>query len=84
MGINRRLIAVVLLGLGAVSVPLAWVGGARNAVQTRPQGDPGPVPSPELSPRDVVRIQLSALKHNDTPEPDAGIATVFRFASPSI
>lgn len=39
-------------------------------------------PSPGLSPSDVVRIQLDALQHNDTPEPDAGIAVVYRFSSP--
>jgi hypothetical protein len=39
-------------------------------------------PSPELSPGDVVRIQLEALQHNDLPEPDAGIALAFRFSSP--
>lgn len=39
-------------------------------------------PSPELSPGEVVRIQLEALQHNDLPEPDAGIAVAFRFASP--
>lgn len=39
-------------------------------------------PSPDLSPGEVVRIQLEALRHNDKPEPDAGIAVVFRFTSP--
>ena len=39
-------------------------------------------PSPELSPSEVVRIQLEALQHNDSPQPDAGIAMVFRFSSP--
>jgi len=40
-------------------------------------------PSPELSPEDVVSIQLEALRHNDTPTRDAGIATTFLFASPA-
>ena len=40
-------------------------------------------PNPKLSPADVVSAQLQALKHNDDPEPDAGIRTTFRFASPS-
>jgi hypothetical protein len=31
----------------------------------------------------VVSIQLEALKHNDSPSPDAGIATTFLFASPA-
>lgn len=40
-------------------------------------------PAPYLSPDQVVLIQLQALQENDTPEPDSGIATTFRFASPS-
>lgn len=43
---------------------------------------PGPTPSPQYSPRQVVEIQLNALQRLDEPEKDAGIATVFRFASP--
>ena len=39
------------------------------------------VPDPALSPGDVVRIQLEALRHND--EKDRGIAVAFRFASPA-
>ncbi|WP_420457220.1 DUF4864 domain-containing protein [Rubrivirga sp.] len=42
-----------------------------------------PEPSPDLSPADVVRIQVEALQHNDEPTTDAGIETTFRFASPS-
>lgn len=41
-----------------------------------------PRPNSSLSPADVVRIQLQALRHNDRPKPDAGIATVYAFASP--
>jgi hypothetical protein len=43
----------------------------------------GPEPSPDLSPAEVVGIQLEALQHNDAPYPDAGIETAFRFASPA-
>lgn len=43
----------------------------------------GPRPSPRLSPAEVVRIQLNALRHNDKPTPDAGIATAYAFASPT-
>ena len=39
------------------------------------------VPDPALSPGDVVRIQLEALRRND--EQDRGIAVAFRFASPA-
>ena len=46
-------------------------------------GDSGDAPDPELEPAEVVQIQLEALQHNDDPVPDAGIRTVFAFASPS-
>ena len=39
------------------------------------------VPKPALSPGDVIRIQLEALRHND--EQDRGIAVAFLFASPT-
>lgn len=38
-------------------------------------------PHPSLSPRQVVEIQLEALRHND--DDDTGIEVVFRFASPA-
>lgn len=40
------------------------------------------LPLPDLSPGDVVRIQLRALQQNDRPYRDAGIAIAFAFASP--
>ncbi len=46
-------------------------------------GHAAPEPAPELSPREVVSIQLNALKTPDDPEPDAGIATAFAFAHPA-
>jgi hypothetical protein len=42
-----------------------------------------PHPEPSLSPSQVVSIVLNALQHNDDPQPDAGIATTFEFASPA-
>ena len=50
-------------------------------VLARPAGD-DPVPSPDLTPAEVVRIQVEALQANDEPHPDAGIEAAFRFASP--
>ena len=41
------------------------------------------VPNPDLSPADVVRIQLDALGNNNDPHNDAGIEITFRFASPA-
>ncbi len=40
------------------------------------------VPGANLSPEQVITIQLEALHHNDTPTKDSGIATAFAFASP--
>ena len=40
-------------------------------------------PKPELTPEQVVQFQISALQHNDDPQPDSGIERTFRFASPS-
>lgn len=42
-----------------------------------------PSPTPELSPEEVVRVQVDALGSNDTPEEGAGIRAAFNFASPS-
>jgi hypothetical protein len=39
-----------------------------------------PVPKPELSPEEVIAIQLKAFQEND--EKDRGIETVFSFAAP--
>jgi hypothetical protein len=40
-------------------------------------------PTPDLSPEQVITIQLQALQHNDSPAKDSGIAVAFRFASPA-
>lgn len=40
-------------------------------------------PDPKFTPADVVRIQLQALRLNDTPRKNAGIEVAFRFASPA-
>ncbi len=42
-----------------------------------------PEPNPEWSPRDVIAIQLQALRHNNSPRPDTGIRVAFLFASPA-
>lgn len=41
------------------------------------------VPQPEISPQEVVNIQLEALQVNDLPYENHGIEIAFRFASPS-
>jgi len=40
-------------------------------------------PDPALAPEEVVAIQLEALKHNDDPTPNAGIAQTFALAHPN-
>jgi hypothetical protein len=42
-----------------------------------------PTPSPSLSAATVVDAQLDALRTNDDPRPDAGVATAYNFASPA-
>ena len=66
----------VHLLLAVVVLPLAVTLAALS-------GPPDPEPSPDLSPAEVVRIQVEALGANDDPEPDAGVRTAFRFTSPS-
>ena len=62
------------------------VGAAPSLAQESESGATDPVadtlvPDPGLSPGEVIRIQLEALRHND--EHDRGIAVAFRFASPA-
>ncbi|WP_123212864.1 DUF4864 domain-containing protein [Stagnimonas aquatica] len=58
--------------LGGGLLAYAWLRAP--AVVTQPE--------PGQSPRTVVSLQLAALREVDAPEPEAGFATVFRFASP--
>lgn len=60
-----------------VLVIVGWNLGLSVAWATQPGA-----PQPALTPQAAVRIQLDALRHNDRPARDAGIATVFAFASP--
>ncbi len=57
------------------------------AVHSRPpllvMSDSLPEPSPDLSPQEVVRLQVDALGTNDVPHEDAGIEAAFNFASPA-
>ena len=41
------------------------------------------LPSPDLSPREVVKIQVDSLRHWNEPTPNRGIWTTFQFASPA-
>ena len=64
-----------LLGITVLLVVLAAPVGATHLPRTDPD--------PSLSPHDVVRIQIEALQHNDTPYEDRGIEVTFNFASPT-
>ena len=55
----------------------------RNASGTPDPSTAIPSPAPELSPEEVVRVQVKALGSNDTPEEGAGIRAAFNFASPA-
>jgi hypothetical protein len=44
---------------------------------------PGLEPSPSLTPEEVVKIQLNAMKANDVPYQDAGIGLLLLFCSPT-
>ncbi len=79
----KRKTTIVVLALLAAASPAARTAigadDAKNA-PAAPSRDPT-APKPELSPQEVVRIVLDALRKNDTPREDAGIETTFRFAS---
>lgn len=49
-----------------------------------PQHDFNPVPTPTLTPTEVVCLQLDALQNNDLMPADEGIRMAYRFASPEV
>jgi hypothetical protein len=51
------------------------------SMQSQREPNTLPQPKPDLSPDEVIRIQLDALRENDASN-DVGIATAFNFASP--
>lgn len=69
-----------------VFLPLFLLAGSAiagsGAVPT-PSADTLPEPSPDLTPKEVVRLQVEALGANDEPYEDAGIEAAFNFASPA-
>ena len=70
--------ARAVLGL-ALSLALACVLALPTV---RADDVDGPMPSRELTPEQVVAIVIDALRTNAESDDDAGIATVYRFASP--
>lgn len=73
------------LGLAeAEKARIAAGGSSKSTASTvSTSTDSLPEPSPELSPTEVVRLQVEALGTNDTPREDAGIEAAFNFASPA-
>ena len=71
----KRLAIVLLIALVPFTMTARGIEGKAKAV--------APTPKPELTPGEVVEIQVEALQYNDRPTKDAGIATTFQFASPS-
>jgi hypothetical protein len=69
--------------MAAIALAIVAGPGPASAAGTGaapPAGLAEALPSPELGPAEVVRIQLQALREND--ETNEGIAVAFRFASP--
>lgn len=66
-------------GLAAALLVLL-IGAALPGDGAPPQADDGPHPHPSLTPAEIVRIQIEALRANDAA--DRGIAIAYRFASP--
>lgn len=73
--------AVALLLLGGSGGVFLYATATPEPMATSP--DSLPAPSPNLSPAEVVRLQVDALGRNDMPHADAGIEAAFRFASPA-
>lgn len=60
---------------GSVNKP--W-GGTRDILKRK-----GQIPLASLGPRDIIKICLAALQHNDDPQLDHGGAVVLEFKSPN-
>jgi len=63
--------------------PEAHSGSSFNRNDFLMPTDSIPTPSPTLSPKEVVRLQVDALGNNDSPRAGAGIEAAFNFASPA-
>lgn len=74
------LLIVTFLGFIAAGCSIDSPQPAEIGEQVKALGDEL-APNPELSPREVVKIQIEALQYNN--DQDKGIEVTFRFASPS-
>lgn len=73
------------LGLAETEKAQTSIGGSSESTASAVSmsTDSLPEPSPELSPTEVVRLQVEALGNNNMPREDAGIEAAFNFASPA-
>lgn len=76
----RLMLMAFALACGLAHQPCAF-GQTESSTKKEPVA--ATEPGAALTPADVVNSQLKALQHNDTPAKDSGIATAFKFASPS-
>lgn len=85
--ITNAVFCCLLLAMTATAIFLTWLQLRRDEPDVAAQEAAGIAsllkaqPQPYLSPAQVVRIQLAALKINDAD--DKGISVCFRFASPA-
>lgn len=73
---SNRMIGVLVLGFLLLGMAAAGAQPDARSLHL----SPNLVPKPELTPDQVVQIQLNALRHNDAR--NRGIEVAFRFASP--
>jgi len=76
--------AASIVLIGCVALLLGFMPReSPDLISMAATSDSLPQPTPDLSPKEVVRVQVEALADNDEPYPDAGIEAAFRFASPA-
>ena len=81
---TARLLSATLLVILVVGLLVTNGAADPTAEPTmRTASDSVPQPSPELSPREVVQLQVEALGTNDEPFAQAGVKAAFDFASPA-
>jgi hypothetical protein len=82
------LVALIVLIILVTVLPKIW-SAARSPETRRDDSSTLQLPVPttqphrELTPMQVVETVMEALRNNDAPSPDSGIATTFAFASPA-
>ena len=76
---HPRWFAALLLPVIAMALML---GASSLRADSSGTGETSPRPGTEYEPQEVVRIVVDSLASNAQQQNDAGIATVFRFASP--